>query len=123
MLKKKFTAKVWSSALADTKFSISIRQRDGKCVLCGRKPPEVVLTCSHYWGRYVSATRYDFENCDAFCYRCHFEVENAKQGKYRTFKIKQLGEVKYKALEKRYYQGKMTRREAIKELQEKLYTF
>lgn len=99
-------------------FRFWIYERDGKCVLCGRRPPEVTLTNSHYWGRYASSTRYDPENCDALCFRCHFEVENAKQGKYREWKIKQLGPTRYKALEKRYYQGKTKREDAIKKLME-----
>ena len=105
--------KVWSSAVADKKFSAFIRSRDRVCVLCRRRPPEVVLTCSHYWGRYASSTRYDPQNCDALCYGCHFKVENAKQGEYKEFKEKQLGKKAYDDLRRRYYQGKTTRREAI----------
>lgn len=114
--------KIWSSAVADRKFGDEVKKRDKKCVLCKRKPPEVVLTCSHFWGRYASATRYDFENADAICFGCHFKIENAKQGIYREFKMKQLGPEKYKALEKRYYQEKTTRRDEILKLMEWLKT-
>lgn len=49
-----------------------------------------------------SATRYDPENCDTLCWLpCHYEWEHEKHGDYREFKLKQLGEEKYKALEKR----------------------
>lgn len=106
--------KIWSSKKADDKFRFWIYERDGnRCVLCGRKTPQITITNSHYWGRFASSTRYDPDNCDAICMGCHFKVENAKQGEYRTFKIKQLGEEGYKTLEKRYYQEKITRREAI----------
>ena len=105
--------KIWSTALADKKFREWIYKRDKRCVLCKRRPPAIILTCSHYWGRYTSSTRYDPENCDALCFGCHFRVENAKQGEYQRFKIDQLGLERYNELEKRYYQSKTTRREEI----------
>ena len=112
--------KIWSTALADKKFSEWIRKRDGKCVLCKRTEPQVKLTCSHYWGRFASSTRYDPKNCDSLCFGCHFRVENAKQGEYREWKIKHLGLAGYKALEKRYYQEKTTRRDSILKVMELL---
>ena len=106
----KMKNKIWSTAVADKKFSEWIRKRDKKCVLCGGTNH---LTNSHYWGRYASSTRYDPEDCDAVCLGCHFKIENAKQGEYRTFKLEQLGKKRYDALEKRYYQEKIPRRCAI----------
>ena len=89
----------YTSKQADMAFSVFIRQRDGKCVRCGRKD---MLTCSHFWGRTHSATRYDPENCDAVCVGCHLFIwEKEKQGEYRDFKLKQLGQERYDALEKR----------------------
>lgn len=114
---KKQIVKVWSTAKADKFFSEYIRERDGRCVLCGKKDG---LTCSHFWGRYASATRYDPENCDALCMGCHFKVENAKQGVYLDFKMKQLGKKRYMALSNRYYQEKTTRRDAILKLMDML---
>lgn len=105
--------KVWSSNRADTVFSSFIRERDGACVRCGRKDQ---LQCSHFWGRGNSATRYDPDNCDALCYACHYGNvrgwEYNKQGEYREFKINQLGEGRYKALEVKA-KSTVKRRDAI----------
>ena len=113
--------KIWSTRNADVKMSQEVIIRAGrKCCLCNRSEPEIKCTNSHFWGRYVSITRYDFENCDCVCFGCHFKIENAKQGTYRDYKIKQLGKEKYDALEKRYYQTRMSRREAIKKFMTEL---
>ena len=106
--------KVWSDAVALKKLREYILNRDKRCVFCKRN--NVILDVSHYWGRYKSAVRYNFLNCDLVCRGCHYKHENSKQGFYRRWKIKQLGEKGYKDLEKVYYQSKMTRREAILEL-------
>lgn len=109
---KKKKIEVWTSHKADVEFSKEVRKL-GYCEMCLRRPPEVALTCSHFWGRFTSATRYNFDNCDCICFRCHFEVEHAKQGFYREWKIKKIGIKKYKELEKMYYQKKTTRRDEI----------
>lgn len=89
------------SKKADKTFSAYIRARDKKCVRCGWEGKS--LQCSHFWPRAISSTRYDPENCDTLCYGCHYGDrlrgwEYAKQGEYRDFKIKQLGEERYKNL-------------------------
>jgi hypothetical protein len=99
---------------ADAAFSKWIRERDGKCVRCGKTEH---LQCSHFWPRAASRTRFDPENCDTLCYGCHYGDryhgwEYSKQGEYRDFKIKQLGEEAYKKLEERYNTF-MPQREAI----------
>lgn len=91
-----------------------IRERDGKCVRCGKTE---YLQCSHFWARAISATRFDPDNLDALCYGCHYGNrqegwEYNKQGAYRTFKLNQLGEERYQALEERA-KTKMSQREAI----------
>ena len=101
--KKSLKRKPTSVKKADTLFSKYIRERDGKCVRCGKTE---YLQCSHFWPRAISATRFDPENCDTLCYGCHYGDryhgwEYSKQGEYRTFKINQLGEERYKALEER----------------------
>lgn len=89
--------KIWTSKKADRIFSIWIRQRDPFCFFkCGRKS----IQNSHFWGRGISATRYDPENCDGVCGGCHMTHEGSKQGKYRDLKMKQLGK-RYRELEKR----------------------
>ena len=113
--------KIWSDAVACKKLREALLKRDKKCVICGkRKEDGWVLQVSHFWGRRASATRYDFENCDIFCAGCHMRWEEAKQGEYREWKLKQLGEEKYKALEKRFYQKKTTRKEEIINLMKQL---
>ncbi|HLH93523.1 MAG TPA: recombination protein NinG [Xanthobacteraceae bacterium] len=89
---------LWTSAKADKLFSKFIRERDRVCFFrCGRSATQN----SHFWGRANSATRYDPENCDGVCGKCHFTHEGNKQGLYRELKIKQLGQDAYAALEKR----------------------
>lgn len=88
----------------DALFSKWIRDRDNwTCVRCGSRyePPTNALHCSHFWGRANKSTRFSPENCDALCYGCHALWEANKQGEYRDFKIKQLGEEGYAALEKK----------------------
>lgn len=110
--------KVWKSSTADTKFSEFVRNRDKKCVRCGGKEN---LQCSHFWSRTHSSTRYDPENCDTLCYACHYGNskgwEYDQAGEYRDFKIRQLGESRYQALEEKHRQFK-ERRKAIIELME-----
>lgn len=100
-LKKKVKSKIWSTKKADTEFSKWIRARDGKCIRCGKTE---FLQNSHYWARANSATRYHPDNCIALCYGCHYGNriqgwEYNKQGAYRDYMIKWLGEAKYKELE------------------------
>lgn len=107
---------------ADTEFSLYIRERDNwTCQRCGRKWPENSqgLDCSHFWGRGRESTRFDPDNCDAFCkVPCHSEWENEKgetkgfhKGEpivlfrpYKEWKINQLGEHRFAALEVRAHQ-------------------
>lgn len=84
---------------ADQEFSKFIRERDGKCMRCGRNN---YLTCSHFWGRQHKGSRYDPKNCVAVCWMpCHkYHWEKEKQGEYRDFMLKWLGEKEYEALKK-----------------------
>lgn len=83
----------------DALFSKLIRERDGKCVFCGKSDGK--LENSHFWGRGNKATRFDPQNCDTLCFHCHMLHEGNKQGFYRDWKIKQLGEKEYDKLERR----------------------
>lgn len=106
--------KLWSSKTADDKFSLWIRNRDGRCMRCGKVGK---LTNSHFWNRNISALRYDPCNCDALCWMpCHIDWEKRKNGPYMDFKKKQLGEERYNELRTIAYQSKMTRSQAIKNL-------
>ncbi len=83
----------------DQIFSKMIRERDGKCVMCGDTQRK--SECSHFWGRGHKSTRFDGENAEYLCFTCHMENEGNKQGKYREYKLKTLGKKKYEALERR----------------------
>lgn len=103
------TRKIWSVKDADKKFSLYIRERDGRCMYkSGTYSCPVTeinkLQCSHYHGRARSSTRYDPKNCIALCWKHHFQDklvgwEYAKQnqsehgfeGKYTTFMKQWLG--------------------------------
>lgn len=110
--------KIWTTKKADDEFSKYIRNRDGVCVRCGRQNR---LTCSHFWGRQHSATRYDPQNCVALCWMpCHkYKWEKEKQGAYRDFMMKWLGKKEYDKLEKRANSIKK-RSDAILELMDLL---
>lgn len=62
------------------------------------------------------STRFDPNNCIAFCYYCHlWKFEKEKQGKYRDMMIELLGENGFKKLAQKA-ETIVTRRDAIKEL-------
>lgn len=105
--------KKWRTYLLSKKPNIC-----AKCGLGGK------LQVSHFWTASNSAVRYCEDNCDFLHYHCHYGNldgwEYQKQGKYREWKLRQLGKKIYSELEKRYYQGKITRQEAIKELMQRI---
>lgn len=107
----------------DAIFSKMIRERDGACVFCGKTAEQTKLENSHFWGRGDKIHRFDPKNCDTLCFRCHMENEGNKQGRYRDFKIKQLGEELYNKMEQDHYQktkkyGKFEKDALIKILRE-----
>lgn len=93
---------------ADTQFSILIRTRDKW--LCKYKfkcyggvsyeDNKGYLDCSHFQKRGKWSVRYDLENCDAACKKCHNFVENDPEGQktLEAWKLKQLGPKRYKNL-------------------------
>jgi len=96
--------KFWSIKKADDQFSLYIRERDGKCMRCGKlRDKSNPLTCSHFWARQHKATRFDPENCVSLCWMpCHkYHWEKEKQGDYRDFMLRWLGQDRYNQLEKR----------------------
>src|SRR3990167_3222472 len=112
--------KIWSSAKADKKFSKWIC-RNGVCEKCHQVKNEP-LSCSHFWSRNKSATRYEPDNCICLhLWSCHiYGWEKEKQGEYRDYMVKRLGKKRYDELKDIYYQSKMTRREAIIKVMELL---
>ena len=119
-MKKEKRKKVWSITKADAEFSKHIRERDGRCVRCGRTD---YLQNSHFWSRSHSATRFSEDNCDTLCYPCHYGNskgwEFEKNGEYMMFKKKQLGKKRYEALDRLAHSIK-NRTDAIIEVQAKL---
>lgn len=113
MKRTRLKKKVTSVTKADSLFSKWVRERDGKCVRCGKTTN---LQASHFWPRAWSSTRFDPENVDSLCYGCHYGNiqgwERAKQGEYRQFKINQLGVKAYADLEKRA-NSKMKQKDSI----------
>lgn len=96
--------KFWSIKKADDMFSLYIRERDGKCLRCGKLRSDTnPLTCSHFWARQHNAVRFDPENCVSLCWiPCHkYHWEKEKKTYYRDFMVRWLGEEKYMQLEKR----------------------
>ncbi len=83
-----------------------IRERDNyTCKFCGKnKEQGYTMQNSHFWGRGDKIHRFDPLNCDTLCFTCHMNNEGNKQGFYRDFKLKQLGEEKYRLMEIDHYQ-------------------
>lgn len=75
------------------------------CQRCHKKyePKSRGLHCSHYFSRRYKGTRWDFSNLDALCMGCHKYVEGDKQGWYKDYMIKKLGESKLDLLRSRAY--------------------
>lgn len=86
----------------DKNFSKYIRTRDkGLCQYnfkCFRGTEGT--DCSHFQKRRKESVRFDTQNCDWVCRRCHFFVENDPSGQrtLEEWKEKQLGEREYKLL-------------------------
>lgn len=84
-----------------------IRERDkGQCQFCPKNANQGWrMTNSHYWGRGDKSNRFNPKNCDTLCFTCHQDNEGNKQGKYREWKLKQLGEEVYREMEITHYRG------------------
>lgn len=87
----------------DTLASQLVKKRDKyTCVRCHKQYEEGArqLTCSHFWSRRNMGTRWDLDNLDCLCIGCHLhQWEHEKQGDYRDYMLKKLGEEKYTLLE------------------------
>lgn len=90
----------------DQLFSLMIRERDSfRCVFCGKsKDNGYTMQASHYWGRGDKVHRFNPLNVDTLCFTCHMNNEGNKQGFYRDWKLKQLGEELHKKMEQDHYQ-------------------
>lgn len=104
-----YGTKVWSLSVADSKFSLWLRKKIGKCELCGATEG---LTVSHYIGRKEKSTRFLIDNCDIFCWSCHSKWEDRKQYEYREWKIKKIGDKRHAGL-KELQRGSLGEKDAI----------
>ena len=84
----------------DAIFSKYVRTRDKWiCQRCGAQHEEGSqgLHCSHFWGRGKWTTRFDDDNCSSICFGCH-NYFHANPEEHRKWKLKQLGEKRFKNL-------------------------
>lgn len=106
---------LWTTKKADEEYSKFRRKNQTTCKNCGRT---VGLGVSHFWGRSISATRYDDNNCDVLCWLpCHYNWEHQKNGDYMKFMIKKLGKKGYEELEKKARQSQTKREWSIMDFQ------
>lgn len=97
-------------AEADSKFSKIIIDRDGKCLNCGSTS---ILSCSHFHGRSIWATRWDPENCITICIPCHDIWESKKKGVYKDFMLEWLGTDRFYLLEFRAHHWVTSREDSL----------
>lgn len=92
---------------ADQVFSQYIRLRDMECKRChspvhlNDKGIPVSHTNSHYFGRIKESVRFDPDNADTLCMPCHRIWGSDDREAYKTFKLNQLGQKGYDALQVR----------------------
>ena len=85
----------------------------GKCMRCGKQHEQYENSkgekkwsnygTSHFWPRDYMGTRFDIDNLDGLCWLpCHSQRwEKSKQGDYRDYMLKKLGQNKFELLEYR----------------------
>jgi hypothetical protein len=100
----------------DREFSLRVRERSGWiCALCGEdysdRPEE--LHCSHFHHRVHHSVRFDFDNCDAFCWQCHHRME-MHHAEYSEWKAMQLGEDRFEALSLRAHKIEKLDRKTVR---------
>lgn len=86
---------------ADTKWSKLVRQRDGCCRRCGKRPPWV-LQAHHIRPRGRSMTRYDVANGITLCAYCHTLGQDSvhRSDNQKAWLVKIIGLKEYNRLEK-----------------------
>lgn len=84
--------------LCDKEMSLYVRERDKRCVLCGKTNQ---LTCGHLLTRRNYSTRWDFGNCFCQCSGCNYRHEfNAAP--FTLWFIHKFGLSTYEDLEARH---------------------
>ena len=90
----------------DEIFSLFIRNKyNWTCERCGLrvKPPTNVIQCSHFYSRSIRPTRFEEDNADCFCQKCHMQWENRKNAEYYDWKLKKLTLPRFEALKHKAY--------------------
>lgn len=103
----------------DRLFSHIIIRRDGNtCKYCGCSGEVYHLENSHFWGRRYEGARFDLDDCDALCEKCHRFLEKQKGvGKaYWVWKLEQLGQVRFDALRLKAHEWHKKDRKAVREV-------
>ena len=94
----------------DKEFSRFIRNRDKRCVLCGKTEN---LQCGHLFSRVAHSTRWSEVNCHGQCSGCNVYHEHNPH-KFTIWFINKFGVDKYKLL---FFQHNQTRKYTTGELQ------
>ena len=84
----------------DALFSDLVRERaNWRCERCltQYEKPAPGLHCSHFYGRGGKSTRWDFDNANALCFKCHTYL-GSNPHEYRVWKLRQLGQRLYDRL-------------------------
>jgi hypothetical protein len=90
----------------DRQFSRLIRTRaNWICTRCQRRfaLDRSKLQCSHFHSRRLKSVRFDSENADALCWRCHHHLEEHLR-EHEEWKRQRLGEERFEALRLRAQQ-------------------
>lgn len=83
---------------ADQAFSKYVRTKaNWKCARCDRAATGRGLHAAHFYGRRKETTRFDLENVDALCAKCHKHFTE-HYTEHKAWKLKQLGQAKYDLL-------------------------
>lgn len=86
---------------------ILVKVCKGKCMRCGKQHVKTTndkwlnYGCSHFWARTYMGTRWEVDNLDGLGWLpCHASIwEHDKNGQYRDYMLKKLGNKRYKELE------------------------
>lgn len=81
---------------ADKIFSIWIRIREQKCILCGT---DYQLTCGHLFKRGNKLLRFDEDNCHTLCQNCN-SLDNTDHDIYIKWFKKNYGAARYNEMSK-----------------------
>ena len=97
---------------ADKVFSLWIRQRDGRCLRCGKKEN---LQCAHIFSRSARSVRFEELNCITLCSGCHLFWAHKNPIEFTEFVKKLLGR-KYTILKKKYTTLKQLKAEDLEKI-------